>query len=196
MATMISVKNVDEVFLRDAIWQEGHGARPGFWGAGALYYGLTYMLRAQVAVCLGSGGGFVPRCMRQAQRDLALVDAQTVLIDAANGQWGKPNWLSPGSFMRCEFADITYMITTTDEAVKSMSTINYLHIDANHDYAQAKRDFDNYTQLLVPGGLITLHDTATVCGVPRLVDELRRGGKWDVLDMKDIGAGIAIVRAR
>ena len=39
--------------------------------AGMIYYSLAYSLKARTCVNLGSGGGFVPRMLRQAQRDLA-----------------------------------------------------------------------------------------------------------------------------
>ena len=51
---------------REAAWKESHAATASFLGSGILYYSFTYMLKAKVAVCLGSGGGFVPRLMRQA----------------------------------------------------------------------------------------------------------------------------------
>ena len=52
----------------DCPFQGGHGAMDGFLGSGMLYYAFAYALKAKVSVCLGSGGGFVPRLLRQAQR--------------------------------------------------------------------------------------------------------------------------------
>ena len=58
----------------DDPWCFSHGSGNGSedLGAGMLYYSLAYSLKARTCVCLGSGGGFVPRMMRQAQRDLEL----------------------------------------------------------------------------------------------------------------------------
>lgn len=63
---------------------------------GLIYYGFVYAQQAEVAVCLRLGGGFVPRMMRQAQRDLGIADrARTILVDANRPQagWGAPAWL-------------------------------------------------------------------------------------------------------
>ena len=67
-------------------WCRTHGSENGseFLGAGMLYYGLAYSLRARTCVCLGSGGGFVPRLMRQAQRDLEIEGSRTFLVDGTN----------------------------------------------------------------------------------------------------------------
>ncbi|HRI57993.1 MAG TPA: hypothetical protein PK170_12970, partial [Anaerolineae bacterium] len=69
---LLSSTTITEALTREAAWAESHGADGGYLGMGLLYYTLTYLLKARVAVCLGSGGGFVPRLMRQAQRDLGL----------------------------------------------------------------------------------------------------------------------------
>ena len=66
-------------------WCVSHGAEEDTpeLGAGILYYALAYAHRARTCVCLGSGGGYVPRLMRQAQRDLHLEDSRTFLVDGA-----------------------------------------------------------------------------------------------------------------
>ena len=59
--------------LAEAPWAESHGADHHlFLGAGLLYYSFAYAFRSRTIVALGSGGGFVPRVLRQAQRDLEL----------------------------------------------------------------------------------------------------------------------------
>lgn len=53
----------------------------------------TFLLRAKLAVCLGSGGGFVPRLTRQAQRDLGIAThGRTILVVANRPEagWGAP----------------------------------------------------------------------------------------------------------
>jgi hypothetical protein len=66
-------------------WCASHGAVPdgSDLGAGMLYYSLAYATKATTCVCLGSGGGFVPRLMRQAQRDLGIPGGRTILVDGA-----------------------------------------------------------------------------------------------------------------
>jgi len=75
-----------------------HGATDLTLGDGLLIYSIIHYMRAKVCVCLGSGGGFIPRIMTQARVDL--YDSQifegnrdfnwgdigsTYLVDAANG---------------------------------------------------------------------------------------------------------------
>ena len=79
---------VDKNFIKTHLtvadpWSASHGSAADSedLSAGILYYALAYSLRATTCVCLGSGGGFVPRMMRQAQRDLDLGDSRTILID-------------------------------------------------------------------------------------------------------------------
>jgi hypothetical protein len=51
-------------------WSESHGAVNNFAGMGSIYYALTYTYKAKKCVCLGSGGGFVPKLMHLAQQTL------------------------------------------------------------------------------------------------------------------------------
>lgn len=43
---------------------------------------------------------------------------------------------------------------------REMPEIDYLHIDADHQYPGVKWDFDNYTPLVKHGGLVQMHDIA------------------------------------
>ena len=47
-----------------------HGANDLYMGSGIFYYAIPYFLKAEVCVCLGSGGGFVPHIMSQARLEL------------------------------------------------------------------------------------------------------------------------------
>src|SRR5579872_1208850 len=81
---------IDNCYIRQHLTSQGHwaglhGAKEDHLGAGLAYYGLVYAMRAKTCVCLGSGDGFVPRVLRQAQRDLGLEDSKTILIDGDTG---------------------------------------------------------------------------------------------------------------
>ena len=68
---MLNRAVIREELHHDAKWFESHGSDgKEYLGGGMLYYTMAYITRAKVCVCLGSGGGFVPRLMVQAQRDL------------------------------------------------------------------------------------------------------------------------------
>ena len=43
--------------------------------------------------------------------------------------------------------------------VKEDIKIDYLHIDAGHSYENVKEDFELYTKLLSPNGIVSIHDT-------------------------------------
>jgi len=52
---------ITDRLMHDAPWSGSHGADGDYLGMGLFYYSIVYMLKARVAVCLGSGGGFVSR---------------------------------------------------------------------------------------------------------------------------------------
>ena len=153
-----------------------HGATDLTLGDGLLIYSIIHYMRAKVCVCLGSGGGFIPRIMTQARVDL--YDSQifegnrdfnwgdigsTYLVDAANGIGGNVDWKNGDSFLRKNFFP-RIILETTENAyynffVKEDIKIDYLHIDAGHTYEDVKQDFDLYSKLLSPNGIISIHDT-------------------------------------
>ena len=153
-----------------------HGATDLHLGDGLLIYSAIQYMRAKVCVCLGSGGGFIPRIMTQARVDL--YDSQifegnrdynwgeigaTYLVDASNGVGGNTDWVNEDSFFRKTFFP-RVILETTENAyynffVKEDIKIDYLHIDAGHTYKDVKQDFDLYSKLLSPNGIISIHDT-------------------------------------
>ena len=153
-----------------------HGATEYSLGDGLLVYSVIHYLRAKVCVCLGSGGGFIPRIMTQSRFDL--FDAKifegnndinwgdigsTYLVDADNGVGGFTDWTDENSYYRKHF-DPRLLLTTTEEAfynffVKEDIKIDYLHIDAGHTYEDVKNDFELYSKILSPSGIISIHDT-------------------------------------
>jgi len=153
-----------------------HGATDKHLGDGLLIYSIIQFMRAKVCVCLGSGGGFIPRIMTQARVDL--YDAgifegdrdynwgdigTTIIVDAANEVGGKVDWLDKDSFFRKNFYP-RILNETTENAfhnffVKEDIKIDYLHIDAGHSYDDVKRDFEQYSTLMSDNGIISIHDT-------------------------------------
>jgi hypothetical protein len=189
--------------MRDAPWSGSHGADGDYLGLGLLYYSIVYALKAKVAVCLGSGGGFVPRVMRQAQRDLGIADSsRTILVDGNNpaAGWGAPRWLSKNSFFQTHFSDVEIIIDLTHRVADSFFAqqeicIDYLHIDADHSFAGCFDDFETYRRFLHEGSIVTLHDTNFPgAGVRHVVEHIRTLSDCDVIDFPYIGAGTALVR--
>jgi predicted O-methyltransferase YrrM len=82
----------------------------------------------------------------------------------------------------------------SDEAVKTWSSpIDFLFIDGDHAYEACRRDFEDWSPFLAPGGAIAFHDA--LLGPPwmdenfgsaRFVQELReRDGGWTMVDGAD-----------
>ncbi len=179
----------------EAPWADSHGATGDDLGAGMLYYALVYIKKAKLCVCLGSGGGFVPRVMRQAQRDLNLHEARTVLVDGNMGPWGRPFWLNENSFFRKNYPDIEIIIDTTSHVARDHGPswlIDYLHIDADHSIEGAYQDFMDYLPLMARDGIITFHDTNGSLPCAEVIPMIRNLG-FDVIDFKNLGAGVAII---
>jgi len=150
-----------------------HGATKEHLGDALLIYALIQHMRAKIVVCLGSGGGFIPRVMFQAHRDLAIQGIfekesewnkiQVYLVDAANGIGGNNDWKDKDSFFRTNF-NTRIILDTTENAyynffVKEDIKIDYLHIDADHSYEGVKKDFELYSKRLSDNGIISIHDT-------------------------------------
>lgn len=153
-----------------------HGATEDHLGDGLLIYTIIQLMRYKSVVCLGSGGGFIPRIMTQARMDLhkqGIFEGDgdynwgdigtTYLVDAANGVGGKVSYLDKESYFRYQFCP-RYIKDTTENAyynffVKQDIKIDFLHIDAGHSYEDVKNDFNLYSQLLSDNGIISIHDT-------------------------------------
>jgi len=153
-----------------------HGATDKHLGDGLVVYSLIQLKRAKICVCLGSGGGFIPRIMTAARAELhdqGIFEGDndknwgdigaTYIVDAANGVGGKVTWLEQDSFLRKTFHP-RIIASTTEKAyydffVKEDIQIDYLHIDADHSFNGVKLDFDLYSKLVPKHGIISIHDT-------------------------------------
>ena len=162
--------------LKKVPYRWTHGATDLSLGDGLLIYSIIHYMRAKVCVCLGSGGGFIPRIMSQARIDLhdqGIFEGKksmewgdcgtTILVDASNGIGGNTDWTDEESFFRKNFP-CRFILDTTENAyynyfVKEDIEIDYLHIDAGHSYEDVKRDFLLYSDLLSENGIISIHDT-------------------------------------
>ena len=168
--THITTNEGEEVPYR---WS--HGATDMHLGDGMLIYSLIYFYKFKNLVCLGSGGGFIPRIMTQARWDLSVEgfykdvcmewgdNGSTYLVDACNGFNGEVDWADKDSVFRDRFHP-KFIKETTEKAyydffVKQDIKIDLLHIDADHTFDGVKKDFELYSQRMNKGGIITIHDT-------------------------------------
>ena len=152
-----------------------HGADDMHLGDGLIIYTLVQFFKFKTLVCLGSGGGFIPRIMTQARYDLSEQgfykevcmewgdNGSTYVVDACNGFNGNVDWVEEDSVFRRHFHP-KFIKETTEKAyydffVKQDIKIDLLHIDADHTFEGVKKDFELYSQIMNKGGLITIHDT-------------------------------------
>ena len=161
-----------------------HGANDVYMGAGIMYFSIPYFLKARVSVCLGSGGGFVPRLMVDATWELQEtqmydegvteghdsvqrgITGDVYVVDATNGFNGNVDWDEENSYLRENF-NPRFLNTTTEDAfynffVKRDIKIDYLHIDADHTYEGVKKDFELYSTIMNENGyMIQIKDIGT-----------------------------------
>jgi hypothetical protein len=101
-----------------------------------------------------------------------------------NGVGGNVNWAREESFFRRTFHP-RIINKTTEEAFHNFFVLNdikidYLHIDAGHSYEDVKNDFDLYSQILSPNGIISIHDTDPNYGDKYIVTtEVKDRGDFD-----------------
>ena len=167
---------VGEEVLKNVPYRWSHGATDDHLGDGLIIYALIQYMRAKVCVCLGSGGGFIPRIMTQARIDLHSQNifegdpnynwgdiGATYIVDAMNGIGGQVSRFNEESFFRRLFSPKIIADTTANAFhnyfVLNDIKIDYLHIDAGHSYENVKEDFELYSQLMSENGIISIHDT-------------------------------------
>ena len=153
-----------------------HGATDLHLGDGLMIYSLIQFIRAKICVCIGTGGGFIPRLMTQARKDLweqGIFEGNnstewgdigtTIIIDASNGVGGFTDWTDENSFLRQHFSPQVILETSErafyDYFVRQDIKIDYLHIDGDHSYEGVKKDFELYSTIMSENGIITIHDT-------------------------------------
>ena len=164
------------MILEPIKYRWSHGATDLHLGDGLMIYSLIMFNRAKVCVCIGSGGGFIPRLMTQARLDLweqRIFEGNnspewgdigtTIIVDAANGVGGFTDWTDKNSFLREHF-NPQMILQTSEKAyydyfVRQDIKIDYLHIDGDHSYNGVKLDFELYSNLMSENGIITIHDT-------------------------------------
>lgn len=153
-----------------------HGATDYHMGDGIIVYSIIQHMRAKNCVCIGSGGGYIPRIMTQARIDLhnqGIFNGNpdynwgdigaTYLVDPCNGIGGPSDVCDDNSFFRTHFYP-RFIKETSENAfynffVPQDIKIDVLFIDGDHSYEGVKLDFDLYSTILSENGIIIIHDT-------------------------------------
>lgn len=195
-----------------------HGATKSHMGDGLIVYSLIQHMRYKNCVCIGSGGGYIPRIMTQARIDLhdcGIFDGNkdynwgdigaTYVVDPCNGIGGQSTIDNEESFYRKNFYP-RFIKETSEKAyydffVREDISIDLLFIDGDHSYEGVKLDFDLYSKIVSPNGMILIHDTDSSYsetlivsedakkdffpfdGPSRLIEEIKKDDKWVVMDL-------------
>ncbi len=163
------------IILEPVKYRWTHGATDLHLGDGLMIYSLIMFNRAKICVCIGTGGGFIPRLMTQARKDLweqKIFEGNnqtewgdigtTIIVDASNGIGGFTDWTDENSFLRQHFSPQVILETSErafyDYFVRQDIKIDYLHIDGDHSYEGVKKDFELYSSIMSENGIITIHD--------------------------------------
>lgn len=167
----ITTNNGDDVPYR---WT--HGATENHMGDGLIVYSIIQHMRFKNCVCIGSGGGYIPRILTQARIDLhkqGIFEGNgdynwgdigaTYVVDACNGIGGPTDIENEDSFYRKTFYP-RFIKDTSDNAfynffIRQDIKIDLLFIDGDHSYEGVKKDFDLYSTILNDNGIIIIHDT-------------------------------------
>jgi hypothetical protein len=192
--------------MADIVFSDSHGAFEDHIGAGGLYYALATMIRSQVSVCIGSGGGFVPRLLRQAQQDLRLVNAHTYLVDANLPDLGFGHPMQPGGWLTAEndlqsaTPGLTILRMLSKDAAQLFAsagmTLDYLHIDGDHSAHGVVADLSDYLPLLSNRAVVSLHDLRMESVRQAMVEIGRRYPTLEWVTFNEIGNGTAVLRRR
>ena len=216
-----------------------HGATDLHLGDGLIVYSIIKHMRAKNCVCIGSGGGFVPRIMTQARYDLhqqGIFEGNsdynwgdigaTYVVDACNGIGGPNDLENEESFYRKSFHP-RFIKSTSERAYYDFFVIqdikiDVLFIDGDHSYEGVKLDFELYSKLMSPKGIILIHDTDSEYeeslivsedakkdyhrfdGPSRLIKELQQNSEWNLVNLfnfrilsdKPSSSGITIVNKK
>lgn len=153
-----------------------HGATDLHIGDGIVVYSMIQHMRAKNCVCIGSGGGYVPRIITQARIDLHKQGifegngdynwgdiGSTYVVDACNGVGGPNDLENEDSFYRTHFYP-RFIKETSEKAfydffIRQDIKIDFLFIDGDHSYEGVKLDFNLYSTILSDKGVIMIHDT-------------------------------------
>lgn len=141
---------------------------------------------------------------------LADPDATLISVDLPGGVYGGgyPNWRIPlyNAFRRAQQA--LHLVRADSHAVETLEQVkailggrkvDFLFIDADHTYEGVKKDFELYSTLVRPGGVIAFHDIVPHppeyhCGVDIFWNEIKRPESREFIEDRNQGwAGIGIL---
>ena len=167
-----------------------HGATDLHMGDGIMVYSIIQHMRAKNCVCIGSGGGYIPRIMTQARIDLHKQNifegngdynwgdiGVTYIVDACNGIGGPNDLDDEESFYRKNFYPRFIKSTSVDAYydffVRQDIKIDVLFIDGDHTYEGVKSDIQAWWPKVKVGGVL--------CGDDYVESKTGKGFEYGVI---------------
>jgi predicted O-methyltransferase YrrM len=116
---------------------------------------MTEHLTGTVAVEVGSFRGETTRCLAQA------TERTLVAVDPYIGHGGAEAEYRQFLDRAGRLGNVVHERKTSGEAVRTWThgPVSFVFIDAVHDYMNTSFDLEAWSVLLVPGGVLALHDT-------------------------------------
>lgn len=144
--------------------------------SGELLYGLVRLLKPEIAVEIGTFKGYSAICIGQALEDnkkgkLYTMDpAELEIVKIAIRKSGLKN-------------RIEYITDFSTNFIPKMNfkKIDLAMIDGDHSYKAVKKDFELVKNSIPSGGIIIFHDTIWFEGPRKVVEEIKRGGEYEVI---------------
>jgi hypothetical protein len=140
---------------------------------------MTERLAGTVVVEVGSFRGETTRC-------LARATARTIVaVDPYSGYGGAEAELDHFRHQVAGLANVVLERTTSGAAARDWrhGPVGFLFIDAVHDYVNTSFDIATWGPMLVPGGILALHDTdqEEFAGTRRAAFEAHGDGRFELL---------------
>jgi hypothetical protein len=157
-------------------FRASHGATDTHLGDGLMIYSIIQHMRYKECLCIGSGGGYIPKIMTQARFELhsqGIFEGDpaytwgdigtTYVVDACNGVGGKCYISGVNSYFQKHFFP-RFIKDTSENAFYNFFVLediklDLIYLDGDHSYEGIKNDFELYSQILTENGMIIIHDT-------------------------------------
>jgi len=109
----------------------------------------------EIGVLLGHTSGLLSR----ANPSIQVFGIDPLIPDSCNKSLVGNEWAIKNNTIGC--SNFTFIKDYSFNVVKSWNNpISYLFIDGSHLYNDVKQDFEQWYECVMPGGIISLHDSA------------------------------------
>ncbi|NEU10431.1 class I SAM-dependent methyltransferase [Flavihumibacter sp. R14] len=103
-------------------------------------------------------------------------------------------WIRNGVTFKEINTDSTHESTVLEvSAMFPEKDIDFLFIDGGHEYGTVKSDYENYSKLVRPGGMIVFHDVVGLEDVRRYWNEIKLGKTYLEISRSEGGWGFGVI---